>query len=119
MIKNPSNKQGVSDDDASFEAMKKLNQMIKSLTNKLQVKVGPWNLMTSLKLNAHQAKFTHVSLMMSILWKLMYSTTVGLLKQVKQVKLVISGYSYSMVIIPRSQKVNQLRRNLKNQRKDF
>ena len=42
LVKIPSKKQGISDDDAPFEAIKKINEMLKALTNKLPVKIGPW-----------------------------------------------------------------------------
>ena len=42
MIKILSKKQDISDDDAPFEAIKNINEMIKALTNKLPVKIGPW-----------------------------------------------------------------------------
>lgn len=57
MIKIPSKKQGISDDDAPFEAIKKINEMLKALTNKLPVKVGPWKYNSLSKIKPMQSEF--------------------------------------------------------------
>ena len=57
MIKIPSKKQGISDDDAPFEAIKKINEMLKALTNKLPVKVGPWKYNSQSKIKPMKSEF--------------------------------------------------------------
>ena len=42
MFKVPTKKAGCSEEDAPMVAIKKMNEMIKSLTNKLPCRVGPW-----------------------------------------------------------------------------
>ena len=42
MIQIPSKKQVINDDNAPLEAIKKINEMIKALTNKIPVKIVLW-----------------------------------------------------------------------------
>ena len=42
MFKIPGKKEGYDDDDAPLLAIKKMNEMLKALTNKLPCFVGPW-----------------------------------------------------------------------------
>ena len=44
MFKLPQKKEGCTDDDAPITAIQKMNLMLKSLTNKLPCRVGPWTL---------------------------------------------------------------------------
>ena len=42
MFKVPTKEEGCTDNDAPFAAIKKINEMLKPLTNKLPCRVGPW-----------------------------------------------------------------------------
>ena len=42
MVKIPSKKEVISDDDAPLEAIRKIKEMLKALTNRIPVKIGPW-----------------------------------------------------------------------------
>ena len=44
MFKLPTKKEGCSDEDAPITTIKKMNSMIKSLTNKLPCRVGKWSI---------------------------------------------------------------------------
>ena len=46
MIKLPGKKEGCKDDDAPTVAIKRINAMLKALSNKLPCRVGPWTLNT-------------------------------------------------------------------------
>ena len=53
MLKTLGEKEGIDNDDAPIEAAKKMNEMIKTLTNKLPCKIGPWRSIKSWKSNYH------------------------------------------------------------------
>ena len=57
MIKIPINKQGISDDNAPLDAIKKINELIIALTNKLPVKIGPWQYSAKSKINPISSEF--------------------------------------------------------------
>ena len=51
MFKMPSKKDGCSDEEAPKIAIQKMNMMLKTLTNKLPCKVGPWKRQSIIKLS--------------------------------------------------------------------
>ena len=53
MFKTPGEKEGVDNDDAPIEAILKMNEMIKALTNKLHCKIRPCKNIKSWKSNYH------------------------------------------------------------------
>ena len=57
MYKLPSKSGDISEEDAPFLSIQKMNQMIKALTNKLPCKIGPWKLKDKNKFKDH--RFTH------------------------------------------------------------
>ena len=57
MIKFSSKKQGISDDNTSIEAIKKINEMIKAFTNNLPVKIGPRQYSSKSKIKPISSEF--------------------------------------------------------------
>ena len=50
MVKIPSKKEGISVNNAPLEAIRKINDMFKALTNKIPVKIGPWQFTAKLSI---------------------------------------------------------------------
>ena len=50
MVKIPSKKEGISDNGAPLETIRKINNMLKALTNKIPVNIGPWQFTAKLSI---------------------------------------------------------------------